>query len=143
MPSILPADTPPKDMGSEPIIRAPAPTWSPPMIPTSSSSWSAIPNFKEWSADAQPDGYPDEIDMDFGLTEEAEVTAVENGQADWMFDQPPPDRLAEIGSKYKDRLFINTLTAMYYVPMNTNIPPFNNREGAPGGELTPSTARRW
>jgi peptide/nickel transport system substrate-binding protein len=86
------------------------------------------PNFTEWSADAQPDGYPDEIDMDFGLTEEAEVTAVENGQADWMFDQPPTDRLGEMGSKYKDRLFINTLTAMYYLPMNTNIPPFNNEK---------------
>ena len=43
-----------------------------------------------------------------------------------MFDQPPPDRLAEIGTKYKDQVHINTLTAMWYAPMNVNIPPFNN-----------------
>ena len=58
------------------------------------------PYFKEWSHAAQPQGYPDEIDETFGLTVEAEVTAVENGQADWMFDPPPADRLNEIGTKY-------------------------------------------
>ena len=31
----------------------------------------------------------------------------QNGQADWMFDQPPTDRLAEIGTKYKDQVHIN------------------------------------
>ena len=29
------------------------------------------PYFKEWSADAQPDGFADEIHYDFGPTEEA------------------------------------------------------------------------
>ena len=48
------------------------------------------PHFKEWSDEAQPDGYPDEIAYDFGLTEEAAVTAVPNGQADWMYDPPRP-----------------------------------------------------
>src|SRR5712691_11722422 len=36
--------------------------------------------FKEWSKDAQPKGNPDEIVMKFGLSVEAEVTQVENGQ---------------------------------------------------------------
>jgi peptide/nickel transport system substrate-binding protein len=43
-----------------------------------------------------------------------------------MFDQPPTDRLGELGTKYKDQVYINTLTAWWYAPMNTNIPPFNN-----------------
>jgi peptide/nickel transport system substrate-binding protein len=43
-----------------------------------------------------------------------------------MFDQPPTDRLGELGTKYKDQVFINTLTAWWYAPMNVNIPPFNN-----------------
>ncbi len=122
---ILPADTPAKDMGST-IIPGTGAYMAAAYDSNKQLKLVRNPHFTEWSADAQPDGYPDEIDMDFGLTEEAEVTAVENGQADWMFDQPPTDRLGEMGSKYKDRLFINTLTAMYYIPMNTNIPPFDN-----------------
>ncbi len=122
---ILPADTPAKDMGSV-IIPGTGAYMAAAYDSNKQLKLVRNPHFTEWSADAQPDGYPDEIDMDFGLTEDAEVTAVENGQADWMFDQPPPGRLGEMGSKYKDRLFINTLTAMYYLPMNTNLPPFDN-----------------
>jgi peptide/nickel transport system substrate-binding protein len=73
-----------------------------------------------------PDGYPDVVQYDFGLTDEAEVTAVMNGEADWMFDQPPTDRLGEIGTKFKDQVYINNLTAWWYAPMNTRIAPFNN-----------------
>ena len=53
------------------------------------------PYFKEWSKDAQPDGYPDQITQSFGLTVEAQVTAIENGQADWTLEHAarrPPDR---------------------------------------------------
>ena len=58
--------------------------------------------------------------------DDAEVTAVQNGEADWMFDQPPTDRLGEIGTKFKDQVFINTLTAWWYAPMNTRLAPFDN-----------------
>ena len=78
------------------------------------------------SAAAEPQGYPDEIDQTFGLTVEDEVTAVENGQADWVFDPLPADRLGEIGTKYASHAHVNTLTAMFYAPMNVNIAPFNN-----------------
>jgi peptide/nickel transport system substrate-binding protein len=84
------------------------------------------PYFAEWSKEAQPAGYPDVIDYDFGLTEEAAVTAIQNGQADWMFDPPPPDRLAEIGTKFADQVSVHPLTAMWYAPMNTNLAPFDN-----------------
>jgi peptide/nickel transport system substrate-binding protein len=85
------------------------------------------PYFKEWSADAQPDGYPDKIIYSFGLTVEAEITQIENGQADWTLDSPPADRLNEIGTKYASQVHINTLFADWYLPMNVNIPPFNNK----------------
>ena len=84
------------------------------------------PYFKEWSKDAQPDGYPDEITQYFGLTVEAQITAIENGQADWTLEQPPADRLAEIGTKYESQVHVKTLTALWYAPMNTNLAPFNN-----------------
>jgi peptide/nickel transport system substrate-binding protein len=84
------------------------------------------PYFKEWSHDAQPQGYPDEIHFKFGLTATAQVTAVQNDQANWMFDPIPSDRLNEIGTKYADQVHIQPLTAMWYLPMNVNIAPFNN-----------------
>ena len=82
--------------------------------------------FKVWSAAAQPQGYPDEIDMIFGNTVESEVTAVENGQGDWVFDPLPSDRLSQLSTKYSSQLHVNPLTAIWYLPMNTNIAPFNN-----------------
>ena len=62
----------------------------------------------------------------FGLTVEAQITAIENGQADWTLESPPADRLGEIGTKYASQVHINPLTAFWYLPMNVNIPPFNN-----------------
>ena len=122
---ILPADTPAKDMGNTPIPGTGAYMFAA-YDPNKQLKAVRNPYFKEWSKDAQPDGYPDEIHYDFGLAGEDQITAIENGQADWTLDQPPADRLAEMGSKYPSQVHINTLTAMWYAPMNVNIPPFNN-----------------
>jgi peptide/nickel transport system substrate-binding protein len=84
------------------------------------------PFFKVWSTDAQPAGNPDVIIEKFGLSAEAQVTQVENGQADWMFDTPPADRLNEMSTKYPSQVFINPLTAVYYFAFNVRVPPFNN-----------------
>ena len=82
--------------------------------------------FKEWSKDAQPAGNPDAIVQKFGLGAEAQVTQVENGEADWMFDQVPSDRLNELDTKYSDQVHVNPLTAVWYFAFNVRIPPFNN-----------------
>ena len=89
-------------------------------------------NFKEWSKDAQPNGNPDVIVQKFGLSAEAEVTQVENGQADWMFDNPPADRLNEISTKYADQVHVNPLTAVWYFAFNVRVPPFNNLKARQG-----------
>ena len=54
------------------------------------------------------------------------MTQVENGQADWMFDTPPADRLNEMSTKYSKQVYINPLTAVYYFAFNVRVPPFNN-----------------
>jgi peptide/nickel transport system substrate-binding protein len=82
--------------------------------------------FKEWSKDAQPAGNPDTIVQKFGLTPEAQVTAVENNTADWMFDQPPADRLTELSNKFASRVHVNPLTAVWYFAFNVREAPFNN-----------------
>ena len=123
--SIVPADSPAKDAGTKPLPGTGAYYFAS-YNPNKQLVMKRNPYFKEWSRLAQPDGYPDQITMSFGLTAEAQVTAVENGQADWMFDFPPADRLSEMGTKYADQVQLNLLTAFWYLPMNTNIPPFNN-----------------
>ncbi|MDQ0455242.1 peptide/nickel transport system substrate-binding protein [Rhizobium paknamense] len=123
--SILPADTPAKDAGTTPL-----PATGPYMIdsynPNDSMVLKRNPHFKEWSADAQPEGYVDEIVYKFGMTEEAIINAIQNNQVDWMFDPPPADRLPELGAKYAKQMHIDPLAAFWYLPMNTNLAPFNN-----------------
>ena len=123
--SILPADSPVEDVGSNPLPGTGAYTISA-YDPNKGMTLSRNPHFKVWSEQAQPDGYPDVVQYDFGLTEEAQVTAVQNGEADWMFDEPPADRLAEMGTKNKDQVYVTPLTAWWYVPMNTRLAPFDN-----------------
>jgi peptide/nickel transport system substrate-binding protein len=123
--AVLPADAPSKDSGSVPV-----PGTGAYMIESYDANKQMVvvrnPHFKEWSVDAQPDGFVDKVLYDFGLTEEAQINAIVNGQADWTLDPPPPDRLAELGTKYADQVTLSPLTAVWYAPMNTNIPPFNN-----------------
>ncbi|PLP59410.1 peptide ABC transporter substrate-binding protein [Mesorhizobium loti] len=123
----LPADTPAEDMGSKPI-----PSTGAYMIsafdPNKGMTVSRNPHFKQWSEEAQPDGYPDVVQYDYGLSEEAGVTAIQNGEADWMFDALPSDRLVELGTKFKDQLHISPLSAWWYAPLNTRLAPFDNEK---------------
>jgi peptide/nickel transport system substrate-binding protein len=80
------------------------------------------PYFKQWSADAQPNGYPDKIVEKYGQTVTDAVTAVENNQADEVYDGDviPSDRLNELNSaKYSSRVHVNPLTADWYFALNT------------------------
>ena len=86
------------------------------------------PYFKVWNADAQPAGYPDQIVEKYGLQVSDEVTQVENGQADEVFDGDtiPSDRLTELNApKYANPGHVNALTADWYVAFNPKRPPFN------------------
>ena len=122
---VVPADSPTKDAGVTAL-----PGTGPYRIvaydPKKQMKLARNPHFKPWSDEAQPDGYVDEVDYDFGLNDEDQVTAIANGQADWMFDPLPADRLGEVSSKYAAQAKISPLTAMYYAPMNVRLPPFDN-----------------
>jgi peptide/nickel transport system substrate-binding protein len=121
---ILPASTPTKNVNIPPPGTGPY-KWVQ-YAPTKQIKLVRNPYFKVWSKAAQPPGNPDTITQKFGLSVEAEVTAVENNQADWMFDQPPADRLTELGTKYANRVHINPLTAIYYFAFNVREKPFDN-----------------
>ena len=83
------------------------------------------PFFKAWAPAAQPDGYVDRIVQRFGLGAEAAVTQVERGQADWVADALPADRLAELASRFSSQVHVNQLPADWYFALNVNIKPFN------------------
>ncbi len=123
--SILPAETAASDMGNTPI-----PGTGAYMIESYDPNAQLVmvrnPNFTEWSKDAQPRGYPDRIEYTFGGTEEAAVNAIMNGQADWMYDPPPADRLAELSTSAPDQLRVAPLAAWWYAPLNVNLAPFDN-----------------
>ena len=68
--------------------------------------------FHVWSTDAQPAGYPDKIVEKYGQTISDEVTAVQNGQADEVFDGDviPADRLSELnGAQFAKQVHVNAL----------------------------------
>jgi peptide/nickel transport system substrate-binding protein len=123
--SILPASAPPSDAGTKPIPSTGAYYFAS-YNPTKQLVMKRNPYFKEWSKDAQPAGYPDQITQSFGLTVESQITAIENGQDDWTLEAPPADRLNELGTKFASQTHVETLTAFWYAPMNVNLAPFNN-----------------
>jgi peptide/nickel transport system substrate-binding protein len=87
------------------------------------------PYFRVWSKVAQPPGYPNEIVEKYGAQVSDEVTEVKNGQANEVFDGDviPSDQLTQLNSpQYASQVHVNTLTADWYMALNTRRPPFNN-----------------
>lgn len=122
---VVPTGTKNKDIGTDPL-----PATGPYMIesykPDAEMVFVRNPEFKEWSAEAQPAGNPDKIVMRIGLSLEDATTQVANGQADWMYETPPADRLGEISEKYAKRIHINPGPQVYHMALNTLEPPFDD-----------------
>ena len=123
--NIVPAGTPLRDLGNTPAA-ATGPYRITAFDPNHGMVMERNPYFRVWNAVAQPEGYADRIQYDFGMNDEAQVTAVENGQYDWMFNNKPLDRLSELGDRYASQVHIQNMFAMFYMPMNMNLPPFDN-----------------
>ena len=122
----VPSNTPDKEVGPSNPLPATGPYMIDHYTPNQVILLVRNPKFHEWSKDAQPQGYPDKIDIRLSLTSEAEVTMVEQGQADWMYDQPPSDRLNEIATKYTNQVHLNPVPQVYHMAMNTRVAPFDN-----------------
>jgi len=123
---VLPADTPAKNLDIPPAGTGPY-KWTQ-YKPNTAMRVERNSFFKVWSKDAQPEGLPDVIEQRFGLSVEAEVTQVEQGQADFISnaDTIPSDRLNEISTKYPDQVHVDPLASTYYFAFNTRIAPFDN-----------------
>ena len=84
------------------------------------------PNFREWSAQAQPAGFPDRIVYAFGVSPEQMTGDVERGRADVMLEPPPDGRLSEISRRFPSQAHPYVFPATFYAFLNTRLPPFDD-----------------
>ena len=91
--------------------------------------WSATRTSSSGAPRRQPAGYPNEIIEKYGLQVSDEVTEVQNGQANEVFDgdQIPSDRLTELNSpQYASQVHVNTADRRLVLRAEHPQPPFNN-----------------
>ncbi len=87
------------------------------------------PHFREWSAAAQPQGYPDQIVVEFRNSSVAhDVRAVLTGRAD-LTDVDggiPPSLDLALHTRYAAQLHAAPRLSTLYLILNTRVPPFNS-----------------
>ena len=118
----VPANTPFK-------ARLPLPATGPYMIASYHAAREATlvrnPSFHEWSASAQPVGYPAKIVYRFNKPEKASVSAVEHGLGDYTTLEDPAATAALRRGGYGSQVHSNPELAIYYFFLNTTMAPFN------------------
>src|SRR6266542_2349210 len=118
----VPTGTPAKDQSTTPI-----PSTGPYQIqsykPNRQFVMTRNPNFQPTAN--IPATNPDKITVKIVEDDSAALQQVINGQADYDFHPIPVDRLADVLSKYGDRLKVYTPANTYYFFMNTRTPPFD------------------
>jgi len=122
----VPADTPFKEVGA-PGIPATGPYRVSRFVKNKTTTLVRNARFREWSADAQPQGYPDVITLSAELDSKARMKAVESGAADVaseLSDTLSKEQLADVAARYPLR--ISTRPETDYVFLNTRVPPFDD-----------------
>jgi peptide/nickel transport system substrate-binding protein len=125
--SALPASTPVK-------VKGPLPATGPYMVSSYDPSHSVTlvrnPHFHEWSAAAQPDGFPDRIVIRLGGTPGEHVAAVEADRADIAGDvvNATPAVLSAVRTQQASHLQANPQGTTLFIALNTRLPPFNSEK---------------
>ena len=127
---VVPAGTPAKDVGTSPVP-ATGPYMVQAFVPNRRLTLVRNPGFREWSRDAQPDGYPNTIDWSLSggrsrAGEDAAVDAVLRGQADLYDDRLPSDRIEELTTRYTSQTHRWPYTGTFAMYLNTRVPPFDD-----------------
>ena len=140
----VPAGTPARDVGTHPI-----PATGPYRIAffgKKTKTVRLVRNrfFREWSADAQPQGYPDSISFSWRLGDDpattspgvkrrhqaARLRAVEQGAADIAlgsdFPALPKQVIDRLSVLYPGQLHVNTELSIAYFFLNTRVAPFTD-----------------
>jgi peptide/nickel transport system substrate-binding protein len=125
----VPAGTPNEDLSADP------PPATGPYVITKSQpgrgwEYERNPQWAKTNSKAMPDlpgGHVDKIKISVVDNSSTEVNNVEQGRSDWMQAPPPPDRYAEVKSKYEGSQFrVEPGVSTYYFWMNMTRPPFDD-----------------
>jgi peptide/nickel transport system substrate-binding protein len=126
----VPESAPPHDVGKHPV-----PATGPYMFASFKNFGAKLvrnPRFREWSADAQPAGYPDTIVWTAAgdpAKVKQSVRGVEQGKFDVAYSVVPPLGKAEIdrlATRHPGQLHFSTSPTTNYFFLNTRVPPFDD-----------------
>jgi YVTN family beta-propeller protein len=86
------------------------------------------PRFREWSAEAQPNGFPDAIVERVQGSPDAHVSAVLSGSADLASGEsrPSPATLAAVRTQHASQLELNPWEITYFLALNARVAPFDD-----------------
>ena len=121
----VPAGTPLQDVGLHPL---PATGPYEMVGVTRREGWLVRnPYFHQWSHAAQPAGHPDRIVYRLAASPSAEVTAIEHGTADYMFDTVPANRVRELETRFASQFSVSpNLADIDMLVLNTRVAPFTD-----------------
>jgi YVTN family beta-propeller protein len=85
------------------------------------------PFFHEWSRAAQPDGYPDRIDIRIAGTPDGAIRDVVDGKGDvvWLTKPFTPKQVSSLEVRYRSQIISAPSPNLQALFLNTSIPPFN------------------
>ncbi len=126
----LPAGTPPSTKHYHPL-----PATGPYVIKKYDKNHALLvrnPHFRQWSADAQPDGYPKRIVFSFhpfGADDWPNAQLIEDGRADIEPDLGlSPKQLTTLETSYPLQLQVTPDQGTEWFFLNTHVPPFDKRQ---------------
>src|SRR6188472_3672037 len=123
---VLPGGTPRRPAGTRPL-----PATGPYMIATYSPRrllrFVRNPFFREWSQAAQPDGYPDRIEIRIGGTADEAIRDVVDGKADVVRLAQPwtPSQLSKLELQHASQIHSDPRWNLQALFLNPLVPPFN------------------
>ena len=84
--------------------------------------------FRQWSADAQPAGYPDRITLSDSAGSESAVHSIEAGKADIapVLLGPSKAQLVRLATRYPSQLRLSPNPGTDWFFLNTKVPPFDD-----------------
>ncbi|HEX3331407.1 MAG TPA: ABC transporter substrate-binding protein [Gaiellales bacterium] len=121
---VYPAGTPARDVSTLSQYRvATGPYMISSYTPSQQVMLTRNPNFQPWPN--TPDGHLAGVKITVGITPEQAVNETADGQLDWYFLNPPPDRLAQIERQYPKQLQKGATGEIEYFSMNERKYPFD------------------
>ena len=121
---VYPAGTPARDVSTLSQYRvATGPYMISSYTPSQQVMLTRNPNFHPWPN--TPDGHLAGVKITVGVTPEQAVNETADGQLDWYFLNPPPDRLAQIERQYPKQLQKGATGEIEYFSMNERKYPFD------------------